>query len=1616
MKKNLQLLFSLVALMCFAVGAWAQEKPTAPASPAYAKLSTDGSTPQYLYNVEAKGFYVGANDWGTRASISADKGYAVKITANGDTYTLETQLPNGNWNSADCQAVDQIWVDGGGRGGDGLWLVTEGSGNTFKLSNSNVADGGYLAVVPSKNDTRLYLSTEADAQDVWAVVSEEAYNQYVEAYAEYLAALDEYNKQNYQPGDNIVSLAPATWEGQTGTFGNGVERYSGAGSLPVGDVLTQTLTDLKNGVYTVTLQLGASYTSGRGFECPTGDNLSVAFAQDETANLPVVDRGWINDGEYDVIEFTVNVTDGTLTYGIKNIADAGNWYVAGVTSLVFVEAAKGDDNLTSEMFHEWDAEGNITGSVPGIHFTNKIGEEVWQGAVVYGNSRVEENAYADLTEYEKMILTVESGTPRLVFNVKGATEKIEIKGEGEYATIDGKTWTIDLAKMTKNEGFAHLNVIKEAKWTGTVTVSSIVLKKAETLEETYARALKTIQNGNYYRVYAEVEGANYYLKADGTLTADVENAYNFEFKAVENSNAEYGTGWNLGCRFTNPTLSNGSTGDIVNIGGIRVDSKNDRDDFERQVFFLNNEGEYAVRSTNGKGENWGANTYWTVLTEGELPEAGHALEPNYVWQLEDVTAEVIIVVAQDALAAAQAVVDAKAGVGTKAFEISEEAYNAYAAAVAAAAEVINAEGATAEALAQAVANLKAAKEAYAAAPLNAPIDGQAYILSLTTTEGTYPISITADGIKIAEEGTDVYFVAQENGKYAISNGTEYVNYEGSNGWTMIASSEPYGWTIAAVEGGYTLTGNNGRFLGTNTSDGAAAGSPCYGDKQSSNGFYIWSIEEKSLLAEGDYLIKNVATGKYLGGANSWGTQASLVDNGRIFTVAKIGNGKYTLDSHTYNNATSHYLGDAGYVDSGAAELTLTKVENGLAIGVSATAFYGAPAEGTALVYDLGADDANAAWEFIPVADAVAALEDGTETDATFLFKDASVSRNLYNASFENVWEGDAFSKGGANENQNAEKWGGNSQEFDVHQTITLPNGTYRITANGYYRYNNTNDNTNDVAIAAHADGTEVIYSYLYANDEQVALKSIADDEAAEALEKLPFSQGDASVAFGQGLYLNTLTVEVTDGQLTIGVKKTEHIGCDWTVWDNFTITKIEKKPEVAFKDTPLTQDMFKTWDGFDASATVVGEHPYWDATEIGTTAGAGTTIYGSGNVTNTDYADVTGANVLRIEGEPGLQLRVLFNRQADNSLVELNPTIGDNGYVDVDLTSYEYVHINAIKLGWGSPSGAVTALILNPTNGEESSELEQTIDVEREIAQGYAAQVESVDFTEALAYLGVESIEDCTLSVVNPDGTQISEYAAYDGWFNGEGAAETWGANTKVCVKFFQALENGTFEICDMNGADEVGATYTVKWALTANGKTAIYTINVTFVGASEYKPEIVKTIEIEGYDLAGVAYRDASHPTFDVAEVTTALGINDISEADTYIVNVTDGNFVVNSTDGWRDANGNASPWGTEKGYCLKLNDPASGEFDYNGAFDDTYQVGDTHVAQWGIVANEKAVVLKVTIKFVSEIPAAAGDATDISGVDANSTIKNGKVLENNKVVIYRNGVKYNVTGTVIK
>ena len=146
-------------------------------APEATDLDVTGATAQYFYNVEAKGFLLGANDWQTRASIGS-KGFDMHFEANGDTYKLCAINNTGAGrpgNDLDCSAPGEIWVDGAGRAGSGMWTFKVNADGSFTIANNNVP--GLLSAVGG-GDTKLYMSEDPAAMSTWIAVSADVYNAY----------------------------------------------------------------------------------------------------------------------------------------------------------------------------------------------------------------------------------------------------------------------------------------------------------------------------------------------------------------------------------------------------------------------------------------------------------------------------------------------------------------------------------------------------------------------------------------------------------------------------------------------------------------------------------------------------------------------------------------------------------------------------------------------------------------------------------------------------------------------------------------------------------------------------------------------------------------------------------------------------------------------------------------------------------------------------------------------------------------------------------------------------------------------------------------------------------------------------------------------------------------------------------------------------------------------------------------------------------------------------------------------------------------------------------------------------------------------------------------------
>lgn len=299
-----------------------------------------------------------------------------------------------------------------------------------------------------------------------------------------------------------------------------------------------------------------------------------------------------------------------------------------------------------------------------------------------------------------------------------------------------------------------------------------------------------------------------------------------------------------------------------------------------------------------------------------------------------------------------------------------------------------------------------------------------------------------------------------------------------------------------------------------------------------------------------YYLYNTKAKAFLNGANSWGTQASLGQDGLPF-IAEGADGVFAFNGVVANSETQHYLGNGGFIDSGSAQFTLTEVIDGVYTIGWGTNYY-ASAEGSTILATVTELSDACYWQFLTAEDIHAAMANATAENplnVTSLLPCSNFGRNNTDIS---KWQGSP-ARGGANENMCAEKF---NMNFDVYQTISVPNGLYKVTAQGFYRMGGWQAAAD--TIEAGCTSTNAV---LYANEKSVAFPNIYVDSASVTAGvavpghgMVPNSMGDASAAFTAGLYqMETIEVAVLNGQLTIGFKKDVTVADDWSIFDNVQI-------------------------------------------------------------------------------------------------------------------------------------------------------------------------------------------------------------------------------------------------------------------------------------------------------------------------------------------------------------------------------------------------------------------------------------------------------------------------------
>ncbi len=291
-------------------------------------------------------------------------------------------------------------------------------------------------------------------------------------------------------------------------------------------------------------------------------------------------------------------------------------------------------------------------------------------------------------------------------------------------------------------------------------------------------------------------------------------------------------------------------------------------------------------------------------------------------------------------------------------------------------------------------------------------------------------------------------------------------------------------------------------------------------------------------AAGTFFLYNVGTKTFINVGDKsagWGTNAYLTAEYGLDFTFEINQAAYNLNSRVTNGGDSHYLNTALWCDQGATPWTFTKVDrtdiNAYTISNEGK-YIVANAAGTDVEYTALSGTERDQWQIIGSTDILDNLNANTasgvnRTQATFFISDPDFGRNdqrrsnwSYTNSGGNVTVPGAGVSQGTAANYGCEFW---NNTFDIHQNISnLPNGIYEFEISGF----GTNGTTYIYATTASGTTEKVFKNQTGAANFQTALNNI-DNYSGNA----------------------TGLVQVTDGTLTIGVKRENNSNQDWCVID-----------------------------------------------------------------------------------------------------------------------------------------------------------------------------------------------------------------------------------------------------------------------------------------------------------------------------------------------------------------------------------------------------------------------------------------------------------------------------------
>ena len=174
-----------------------------------------------------------------------------------------------------------------------------------------------------------------------------------------------------------------------------------------------------------------------------------------------------------------------------------------------------------------------------------------------------------------------------------------------------------------------------------------------------------------------------------------------------------------------------------------------------------------------------------------------------------------------------------------------------------------------------------------------------------------------------------------------------------------------------------------------------------------------------------------------------------------------------------------------------------------------------------------------------------------------------------------------------------EFWNGT---FNIWQSIPdIPNGTYRLSVQGYYRMTD-----NSTSMTAHNNGTESLAARLYANSTETPLVSVYSEKLGfnynngcwnyRRTDYYPNNMEAAAYCFSQGMYDNQLEFTVTNGTATVGIRNDNYTSSNWAIFDNFKLEYYGTVVHVTSVSFPQKSLSLELGDSYQIEPTILPEN------------------------------------------------------------------------------------------------------------------------------------------------------------------------------------------------------------------------------------------------------------------------------------------------------------------------------------------------------------------------------------------------------------------------------------------